>query len=301
MVLSYLTKELFEPGRNGETGQAVIGELDGITKLVVHDGTISTVPVNGIRYSNVREMRVYGDHKVSFPREGISFFKDGERPVESVSVEEHPQNLIVRGVVRPSYKVRDMEIDLGSYMAEGPVIGSMLAIRSPIDFSIWAEYISDEELALLKNRPDRTRQRKLAYGKVVDMAGKALQYVAISAAAPALYLLVNTMVDIVPKMLPSGIFYSLSPNVKLVFPDGRVDKNTGAQVLKFNGEMLGGAEQRMETDHHGGAETLYLPKDFVVDGDFSVEGSGISYPYNNVSGRLDFSNGRAYLVGNVQA
>ncbi|MBI2084660.1 MAG: hypothetical protein HYT70_03570 [Candidatus Aenigmarchaeota archaeon] len=310
MPVQELEKELLvNPGVSEQGEHFAIGELDKITRLIIRKGVIATTPVNGLSYSNVKEMRVYGDHEATFPREGVRLYRPGERPIESVSVEEHPQNLVLSGVVEPRYNVRNMKVDFNSYTAEGMVDGSILNAISPTTFSIWAEYISEEEMALLKSKlVDKKPERKIGVGrlmgKVVDLV---IPGMAIGLAASVTALLGY----IVSSPVSSGIVYipSMSPNVKLVFPDGRVDETTGAQVRKYNGKILSaGDNPRIETNHYG-EEILFLPPLFTVDGDFFVEGLGrwslpqhTAHVYGGkVSGRLDFNNGRGYLVGNMQA
>ncbi len=293
--LMELEKQLFSQ----DNGRSVIGELDNVTRLHIYNGTITTVPIGAIRYENVRKMRIYGDHDAEFPREGVRFDKKGHRPIVSVSTEEHPQILVAKGGLNPTYRVRDMAVDLKSRKGTGEIDGSTLRILSPADFSIHAEYISDEEAALL----EFMRHARIIPGRISGATDGYFATLAGGSVLASLLAAVGYAISAASAAGPGIIYFiSTSPNVTLTFPDGRVDADTGAQVMEFSGKAYSG---KIETTHYG-KESIGLPN-FGVDGYFFVEGSGnFMLPSGkqrvyggDVSGRLDYKPGRAFLVGNI--
>lgn len=316
-----LTRHLYAPDSN-QSEKPISGELSRITRLFVHEGTITTpLAVRAPRYNHVREMRIYGDHDAVFPREGIRFTRYGERPVESVTTEEHPQKLILNGKVRPSYRVKNAELNLTDRSIGGEINGSTLYVLAPTSFAIWAEYISDEERALL----DAIRRINVKPVEDVNFAapvdrhyapGLFKRFAILAASASALggtlYMAYSALAPAALALGP-GIVYplSLSPNVMLTFPDGRVDRDSGTQVVKFEGNIHtpdACRHPRIETQHFEGNELLELPESFGVDGRFFVEGAGkLDIPGNTLSvfgvevfGTLDCEKDRAFLVGDMQ-
>lgn len=294
-----------------KSARHIAGELGNVTALYVHRGTITTSPLTRLDYDHVRKMRIYGEHDAIFPREGVRFIRDGERPVKSVTTEEHSQRLILGGKIMPSYSVKNAHIELADRTTHAELGGSSLRVLEPTSFSIWAEYISPEEEAFLKamrdNQDNRQGDAKLhaflpAY--VIPPAAALMATIGWTS-----YYFIADIIKAVVAFGP-GIIYSLSPNVALTFPDGRTDIDTGAQVMRFDGKIhMWGRQPRIETRHFDQKERVDLTNNFSIDGDFFVEGEGnfdvdgnVLNTYGaDVHGVMDFMNGKALLAGDLQA
>jgi len=237
-----------------------------LSRLHVVEGVLKTGSVSGLHYDQVSMMRIVGDHTARFPREGMSFEKQGERPIESTAVEKYPQQLWLKGgELEPTYRVRDMDIDLEKRTASGIIESSSMRVRGPTEFSIRAEYVSPEEAALLESMGSPV----VRYSKDVNTKHYFAGLFGLEGA-----LAVNGLVNFgFSHALPTIVYVaaSLSPDVTMKFPDGSVDNDTGVQVMMYEGTVHDPKGQ-IETQHFGGEEIISVPDKVTIEGVMEVAG-----------------------------
>lgn len=242
------------------TGEQISGEFSKLSSLQILDGTIITGPVRRLKFSNVNELRVDGEHEAYFPREGIAF--KNERPVKAISTESHPQFLVVEGKVQPVYHVKNMYIDLPNRTGDGILEQTVIYVLGFTDFRHWAEYISLEEQALLERKK-----------QLVGLA----QVKKILSMSPDVTL-----------VFPDGTVDARSGRQVAEYrgkiPEGKLEAYHRDTRQQLQLPKVFGVEGRFSFE---GSGNVRLPDDTL------------SRYGGTVSGRLDYSNGRGTLSGSL--
>lgn len=259
-----LTQRLYE----GEACD-VTGEFE-VKTLVIKDAVVTVNPVSSLRFSNVTLMKVFGEHEVEFPREGIRL---EQRAVESYCVEKllerYPQFLRIRGRLQPHYGLKDVVLDpaQGLKATTARLEQSVLDVLEPTRFRIWAEYTSQEE-------------------KLLNATKNAL-------------ISVNEF----RKSLSPSVGLVFADGTSDVDTGSQVMEYRG-RVFPTKSNSV---KARIETQHTSDPQRIPLSSSFVVEGYFLAEGTGrwtlpggtVRAYGGAIRGSLQYNKGHAKLIGTL--
>ena len=245
----------------------VTGEFE-VETLEIKDAVVTANPVSSLRFSNVTLMKVFGEHEVEFPREGIRL---EQRAVESYCVEKllerYPQFLRIRGRLQPHYGLKDVVLDTtqGLKATNARLEQSVLDILEPTRVRIWAEYTSQEE-------------------KLLNATKQAL-------------ISVNEF----RKSLSPSVGLVFADGTSDVDTGSQVMEYRG-RVFPSNS-----VKARIETQHASDPQRIPLSSPFAVEGYFLTEGTGRwTLPSKTVRayggafrGSLQYNRGHAKLIGTL--